>query len=260
MPKKGLHIHNLYANKTTIIFLSLLFFLMTSFSTNFITEQKKFERVRKAYTEKETLLTERLKNLNLNLNNIHVLITAFKQEQELDLYVKSKNDVNYKKITTYAICASSGRLGPKRKQGDYQVPEGFYHIDRFNPASNYYLSLGINYPNQSDKIKSTAPNLGGDIFIHGECVTIGCLPMTNDKIKEIYIYAIQAKQNGQLKIPVYIFPFRFTKENTLAFQNQYKSSEALLKFWNNLKSGYEKFHNDFQELKITINKNGDYLF
>lgn len=78
------------------------------------------------------------------------------------------------------------------------------------------MSLGLNYPNLSDRKKSKATNLGGDIFIHGDCVTIGCLPMTNELIKEIYLYAIYAKNNGQEKIPVYIFPIqndRFTHEN-----------------------------------------------
>jgi len=44
---------------------------------------------------------------------------------------------------------ASGKLGPKRQQGDMQIPEGFYHISGFNPASNFYLSLRINYPNPS---------------------------------------------------------------------------------------------------------------
>ena len=151
-------------------------------------------------------------------------------------------------------------MGPKRKQGDNQVPEGFYHIDAFNPFSNFYLSLGLNYPNQSDRKKSKAANLGGDIFIHGDCVTIGCLPMTNDKIKEIYIYAIQARQSGQLKIPVYIFPFRQTDENMKKYKSTYQNNQELLGFWNNLKVGYDKFQKDFQELKVRVDANGNYLF
>lgn len=86
-----------------------------------------------------------------------------------------------------------------------QVPECFYNIEIFNPASSYYLSLGINYPNLSDKIKGEKSKLGGDIFIHGSTVTIGCILITDDKIKEVYIYSIYAKENGQNKIP---FPFK----------------------------------------------------
>lgn len=99
----------------------------------------------------------------------------------MDIYAKKREDSTYKKLITYKICAKSGHLGPKRRQGDRQVPEGFYHINHFNPNSNYHLSLMINYPNASDKIKSQAPNPGGNICIHGSCVTIGCLPMTRSK-------------------------------------------------------------------------------
>ena len=101
---------------------------------------------------------------------------------------------------------------PKSGKRNCQIPEDFYYINRFNSTSNLYLLLGINYPNLSDKSKSNATNLGGAIFIHGSCVTIGCLPMTDDKIKEIYLYAINAKNNGQDRIPVYIFPSRITKD------------------------------------------------
>jgi murein L,D-transpeptidase YafK len=140
-----------------------------------------------------------------------------------------------------------------------QIPEGFYFINRFNPVSNYYLSLGINYPNLSDKIKSKAKNLGGDIYIHGECVTIGCIPMTNDKIKEIYLYAIQARQNGQNNIPVYIFPFRFTENNISKAREQYKTNKTLFDFLGNLKTGYDKFNKNFEELKVIVSKeNGNY--
>lgn len=244
--------------KTLIIL--ILSVLSTAFvvTADFLADQKKHERVKEAYGEKKSLIAKQLKDLDLNLDNINLLITVFKEEQELTLYVKKKTDIKYKKLSTYQICANSGELGPKRKQGDGQVPEGFYSIDRFNPASSYYLSLGVNYPNQSDKIKSKAADLGGDIFIHGECVTIGCMPMTNDKIKEIYIYAIQARDNGQLKIPVYIFPFKFTDENIAKYTEQYKANAGLIQFWDNLKPGYDKFHTSFQELKMKVDKNGNY--
>lgn len=143
-------------------------------------------------------------------------------------------------------------------EGDLQVPEGFYYIDRFNPASSYYLSLGINYPNESDKKKSDKPRLGGDIFIHGSTVTIGCMPMTDDKIKEIYLYAVYAKDNGQNKIPVYIFPFRMNDANFNHYKEQY--SKTLINFWNNLKEGHDLFQNTKKELKIKVDSEGNYIF
>lgn len=232
----------------------------TSFDTGFLAGQKKFERVRNAIRDKEQVVAEKLEAHGLRLDDLNILVVAYKAEGKLDLYAKKKAGTAYKKIDTYEICASSGDPGPKRKQGDYQVPEGFYHIDRYNPTSAYYLSLGINYPNLSDKRKSTASNLGGDIFIHGSCVTIGCLPMTDDKIKEIYLYAIHARNNGQAKVPVYIFPFRMTESQYSSYKAGYEGNADLLKFWANLKTGHDKFFKEFVELNVSVNTTGDYTF
>jgi murein L,D-transpeptidase YafK len=237
-----------------------LTFIVYASCKDFISEQKEYSRVRTAYTDKQATVSAKLKSADLDLDDIHILICAYKAESQLDLYVKKKSASSYKKLATYPICAGSGGLGPKRKEGDGQVPEGFYHIDRFNPSSNFYLSLGLNYPNQSDKLKSTATKLGGDIFIHGSCVTIGCLPMTNDKIKELYIYAIEARQNGQSKIPVYIFPYRFTTANVAKYNNLYRSNKSLISFWENLKTGYEKFQSAHKELAVKVDANGNYSF
>ncbi len=248
--------------KSFVFFLLPVFFIITSFISlnDFLSEQKKFERVRTAYKEKGRFLEEQLKNSNIRIDDLQILINVYKEEQELEVYAKNASDKSYKKLSTYKICESSGVLGPKRRKGDYQVPEGFYYIDRFNPTSSFYLSLGINYPNKSDRIKSRAKDLGGDIFIHGECVTIGCMPMTNEKIKEIYLYAIQARQNGQKQIPVNIFPFRMTDENFKKYESKYKGDKPLIDFWTNLKFGYDKFFKDKLTLKVSVSENGDYCF
>lgn len=239
-----------------------LLFIFYSFipGKDFLSEQKKFERVRKAFAEKENTVSKKLSAKNIETNEVEIMLIAYKHEAELDLYAKNKSDLTYQKIETYEICSSSGSLGPKRRQGDNQVPEGFYYIDRFNPTSNFYLSLGVSYPNKSDKIISTASNLGGDIFIHGSCVTIGCMPMTDDKIKEIYLYSIFARQNGQSKIPVYIFPFKMTDQNFSAFSLKYKNNNGLIKFWSNLKTGFDKLEAEKCELKYSFSKSGDYNF
>ncbi len=218
--------------EVTIILLTLI---LTAFSlqTDFLTEQKRYKRVRTTFEKKGEIVTKTLKENGINADGLNILITAYKAEQTLDIYARNKTEASYKRIVSFDICKSSGQPGPKRKQGDYQVPEGFYYIDRFNPSSNFYLSLGINYPNQSDRIKSKATNLGGDIFIHGSCVTIGCIPMTDNKIMEIYLYAIHARNSGQMQIPVYIFPFKMTDQNFNASIKKYKSNPELVKFWAN---------------------------
>ncbi len=144
--------------------------------------------------------------------NFHLYIRAFKNEKILEVWIKEKNADQFTLLHTYEFCTSSGSLGPKRRQGDLQIPEGVYHINHFNPESNFYLSLGLNYPNASDKILSDKQHPGSAIYIHGNCVTIGCIPLTDDKIKEVYIMAVEARNGGQEKIPVHIFPTRLTEQ------------------------------------------------
>ncbi len=180
--------------KTSIILFLGIVLLSFTIQTDFLTEQKKFERVRTAIKDKQDFVEKKLKENQISLENLNLLLIAYKDNDMLDVYAKTKQETTYKEIHSYQICSRSGKLGPKRKQGDGQVPEGFYHIERFNPTSNFYLSLGLNYPNLSDKRKSNEINLGGDIFIHGSCVTIGCLPMTDNFIKEIYLLAVYAKK------------------------------------------------------------------
>lgn len=239
----------------------LCFILFSSFGIqgDFLSEQRKFERVRTAISEKSFVVTQTLKANGLTESNVNILIVAYKMEDALEIYAKQKQDKTYRKIATYAICAKSGTIGPKRKAGDYQVPEGFYAINRFNPNSSFYLSLGLNYPNASDRIKSTASDPGGDIFIHGSCVTIGCMPMTNDKIKEIYLYTVYARNNGQANIPVYVFPFRMTDENMRTFAAKY-GNEPVFNFWKNIKTGYDAFEKNRKALIVIVDHKGDYVF
>ena len=246
----------------TLIPVLLISLIFNSFMTpsDFLSQQKKFERVNAAFLEKESVIQQQLNANGLQPDDFNLLIVAYKEEDELELYVKKKTESAYKKLMSYEVCAKSGQLGPKRRQGDMQVPEGFYHIDRFNPTSNFHFSLGVNYPNESDRKKSTAKHLGGDIFIHGSCVTIGCLPMTDDKIKEIYLYAVLARNNGQYEIPVYVFPFIMTDTNFNLKMELYKENTQLIDFWKNLKTGFEKFQKEKMELKTAVDKNGNYTY
>jgi murein L,D-transpeptidase YafK len=183
-----------------------------------------------------------LQNKQIDKNNLKIYLRAFKSEKQIELWGKNDSDTKYMLIKTYDVCRTSGRLGPKRKQGDLQIPEGFYHINRFNPNSNFYLSLGINYPNKSDKILGIKGNLGGDIFIHGACVTIGCLPITDDKIKELYIFCIEARNNGQSKIPITIFPSKLSETEFKRLTEKYSSDSDKVGLWTDLKKGYDIFN------------------
>jgi murein L,D-transpeptidase YafK len=144
----------------------LLGFAMAA-QSSFLDEQKKYGRVRTALSEKNEIISKSLLDANIDAHKLNILFIAYKDEAILELYAKDKDERSYKLLKRYDILQSSGVLGPKSAQGDKQVPEGFYRIDRFNPFSNFYLSLGINYPNAADKLRSDAKDLGGDIFIHG---------------------------------------------------------------------------------------------
>jgi murein L,D-transpeptidase YafK len=109
-----------------------------------------------------------------------VLLLAYKEEQTLEIW--TEDTPAWVLLQSYDICAASGVLGRKRKEGDLQVPEGLYHVNRFNPKSNFFLSLGINYPNDADRAVADPTSPGGDIFIHGGCQSVGCLAMTDESI------------------------------------------------------------------------------
>ena len=225
-------------------------------SSSFKSQQLKYPRVRDAYAEKEQGILKILESKNIKVNQLEVYLRAFKFGQKIQLWGKNKSDYKYKLLKEYKVCRKSGKLGPKRKQGDLQVPEGFYYIDRFNPASNFHLSLGINYPNQSDLVFADQNNPGGDIFIHGACVTVGCLPITDDLIKELYIFCVEAKNNGQKQIPVHIFPAKLSDKNFEALLSKYKEDTDKTKLWKALKLAYDNFNKSKQVPNVKFLNNG----
>jgi len=223
---------------------------------SFKTDQLRYSRVRAAYAEKKESMEALLKSAAIDDRSFHVYIRAFKEEGEIELWIRGNDEKKYKLLKTYAVCESSGNLGPKREQGDYQVPEGFYRIDRFNPFSNFHLSLGINYPNRSDHVLGTKGRLGGDIFIHGNCVTIGCLPITDDQIKELYIICVEAKRMGQKSIPVTLFPSKLTDSKFESLKKEYKEDSDKIGLWTDLKLGFDLFNETKQLPSIGFLNNG----
>jgi murein L,D-transpeptidase YafK len=185
-----------------------------------------------------------------------MFIRAFKKEKTLEVWVREEGKEKYSLLHAYEFCALSGALGPKRKEGDYQVPEGVYHINHFNPFSNFHLSLGINYPNASDRILSDPKSPGSSIYIHGNCVTIGCIPLTDDKIKELYVMAVEATNNGQEKIPVHIFPSRLSTNELNSLKETFPASTV--SFWQNLKPIYDDFETTKTLKAVRVMKNGEY--
>jgi murein L,D-transpeptidase YafK len=226
---------------------------------SFKAEQLKFGRVKNAFEEKDSLLKSAFENIGIEYPPKRIFIRIFKRERVLELWATETGDEKFKLAASYPLAGFSGNLGPKRMQGDSQIPEGFYNINVFNPTSNFHLSLGISYPNKSDKILGSKDNLGGEIFIHGSFVTIGCIPITDDKIKELYIIAVMAKSNGQPDIPVHIFPFHMDSAAIHDIKSEYRDAN-LIKFWGNLKIGYDFFEKKHKLPIVDIDNKGTYLF
>ena len=171
-----------------------------------------------------------------------IFLRAFKRDRILELWARPAGGDTFSLLKVYDICAISGELGPKRRQGDAQVPEGFYQIDLFNPVSEYNLSLHVNYPNAVDRARpDRGHNLGGDIYVHGGCESIGCLAMTDEGIRELYWIAVEARAAGQTRIPIHIFPTRLDADGFARLEKSYDGQQALVRFWSDLRAGYDYF-------------------
>jgi murein L,D-transpeptidase YafK len=154
----------------------------------------------------------------------------------------------------------SGTLGPKRMEGDYQTPEGFYYINEFNANSNYHLALGLNYPNASDRVLSDARRPGGDIYIHGGCVSTGCIAVNDQPIEELYVLAANAREQGQDFIPVHVFPVKYNVKRSFEYLAQAtRENQFLQQFAIALKAAFDHFEEKKQLPLVMINKKGEYL-
>lgn len=251
-----------YAPAFFLFFLSALPSPLSSSEQNrtFRDLQWKFPRVRAAAAEKDSLLRERFQAIHLPYPPHAILLRAFKKEAALELWATPAADKPYVLVHEYSICTSSGVLGPKRRFGDTQVPEGFYELDWFNPQSNFFLSMHINYPNASDRILGYRQNLGGDIFLHGNCASIGCIPITDDGIKEVYWLAVLVHSQGQAHLPIEIFPARLTDSGLTSLAATHRNQSDIISFWSNLKEGYDFFENNHRAPRVTTRTDGSYAF
>lgn len=188
-----------------------------------------------------------------------IFLRAFKADAVVELWAApAVRGGAWVKVRDFAVCARSGELGPKRRVGDYQVPEGFYTINRFNPMSSYHLSLGLDYPHIGDRARTPrGVSPGGDIFVHGKCVTIGCLPLQDDPIEALYVVAVEARDNGQSRIPVHIFPCRLDQPDCqVRLKTAAQADATLAPFWDALRPGYLAFEATHIPPRVTPRKDG----
>ena len=141
-----------------------------------------------------------------------VFLRVFKEESTLELWLKPEGGDHFILFKSYPICAWSGSLGPKTKQGDRQAPEGFYAVGlkHLNPYSSYHLSFNLGYPNAYEQAQGYTGSL---LMVHGDCRSDGCYAMTDAGIEEIYTLVKAALDKGQPFFRVHCFPFRLTKKN-----------------------------------------------
>jgi murein L,D-transpeptidase YafK len=162
------------------------------------------------------------------------LIRTYKKEAELEIW-KMKSNGEYALLKTYPMCRWSGQLGPKKREGDMQVPEGFYSIapGQMNPNSHYYLAFNVGYPNAYDRAYGRT---GGNVMVHGVCSSAGCFSMTDEQVADIYAIARDSFNGGQREIQLQSYPFHMTAENMAKFR-----LDPNIDFWKNLKSGSDYF-------------------
>lgn len=216
-------------------------------------------RVADAWKKYNDSLARDFKKKNLSYPPKDIYLRVFKAQNEMEVWGRNNEAGEYKLIKVLHICSLSGVLGPKRYEGDKQVPEGYYFIEDFNPKSDYYLSMLLNYPNYSDNLLATRPRKGGDIYIHGGCVTVGCMPMTDEGIQELYTLCLNARINGEENIPVHIFPTRLSAKGWEYLKREYVNYPQSIAFWYTLKPGYDYFEKYHKLLPVMYSPDGYYV-
>jgi murein L,D-transpeptidase YafK len=242
--------------KLFIILLSLLLTDTSATAPSFRDQQKKYTRVQEAYAGKEKVVLKNLQEHNISRDSLRIYLRSFKVEKLVELWAKNISDSVFTLIKVFPICDISGDVGPKRRYKDLQVPEGFYHISGINPFSKYYLSMQVNYPNASDSIRGVKGRLGNFIFIHGECISSGCIAITNERIKELYIYGIEAYNSGQEIIDITMFPAKLTDATYAAMVKRYSKYKDDVSLWGDLKKAWDLFEKTKQPPHVNFLPDG----
>ena len=249
----------------SVIFISLFFTGLVSVYSPSVAQHKHPSGVPSVLDmagmkEKEDILRKQFAELHLSWPAKQIYIRSFKYDSQLEVWVRNESADSFQLFKTYKICTLSGALGPKRVNGDYQVPEGFYYINEFRPKSDYHMSLGINYPNASDQLLSDSLKPGNGIFIHGSCVTTGCIPIQNAQIEELFLLASYAYNQGQDFIPVHIFPVKYNVEKSMDYLSRTSKEDfEYLHFSSKLKEVFDFFEQHRKLPLISVNKKGEYV-
>ena len=188
-------------------------------------------------------IEDRLKEKGLK-RGAPVHLRIFKGDLEVELWMRRGS--HYELFATYPICAWSGQLGPKVREGDLQAPEGFYTVGKsqLNPNSHYHRAFNLGYPNALDRAYNRT---GANLMIHGGCGSVGCFAMTDAEIDELWFLVTAALDGGQESVPVHVFPFRMTDERMAAF-----AWHPWADFWRDMKPAYDFFEETHVPPRVSV--------
>jgi murein L,D-transpeptidase YafK len=187
-----------------------------------------------------------------------LFIRAFKHEAYLEVW-GGKVDSDLNLLFTFPLTANSGVLGPKRREADRQIPEGCYVVDRFNPKSKFHLSMGLNYPNKSDRVFADPTSPGSDIFIHGSDASIGCLAIGDEAIEKLYVLSAAHRDQRNTPIPVHIFPARFDSSEWPKIELSAGPDQRLAGFWGELRKIFDAFEGTRRIPNVEVEPGGSYV-
>jgi hypothetical protein len=187
-----------------------------------------------------------------------LLLRVFKEERVLELWAAAAPEGPLVHLGDHRVCASSGGPGPKARVGDGQVPEGLYRVTTLNPWSRFHLSMRLDYPNAADRARNPGvpPSaLGGEIFIHGSCVTIGCIPIGDDAVEEVYLAALDTRTRGG-ELSVLVLPARPGGERWAALMKDASPGNAAL--WRSLAAISERLDAHHRPPRVRAGADGAY--
>jgi murein L,D-transpeptidase YafK len=221
--------------------------------------QNQFARVRSARLRQAVALRRLFRHAGVAYPP-RLLLVAYKRERLLELWGYSAKRRRYVEVKSYRFLGTSGHLGPKRRAWDHQIPEGFYRVSALNPLSLYHLSLKLDYPNASDRILGDRGDPGGDIFIHGDRVSDGCIPIGDPAIEQLYLAVLDSRAAG-FEVPVDIFPCRFSDPACRSvLRREERSRERLAAFWAKLEEGYALLERSGAAPVVEVGRSGQYVF
>ncbi|MCC5791084.1 MAG: L,D-transpeptidase family protein [Legionellaceae bacterium] len=137
----------------------------------------------------EAELTEYFIKAGVRYPPKEMALLAFKSERHIELWAHD-DETPWTYIHRYPLTAYSGKLGPKLREHDRQIPEGIYRLVSFNPFSSMHLSMMINYPNAFDSQHAQQEHRkkpGNNIFLHGKAESVGCLAVGNAAIDQLFL-------------------------------------------------------------------------